>query len=98
MWKVSIYKCFSCDRLFGGWFYEIETPVYCDYKEMVCVELPNNVILAESIDGSEAFYVKQCDGSYVHAEVIAKDRYDEYKATPQLVYAGGFIDLKIIGA
>ena len=55
MRKVSIYKCFSCDRLFGGWFYEIETPVYCDYKEMVCVELPNNVILAESIDGSEAF-------------------------------------------
>ena len=42
--------------------------------------------------------MKQCDGSYAHAEVIAKDRYDEYKATPQLVYAGGFIDLKIIGA
>ena len=44
MWKVSIYKCFSCDRLFGGWFYEIETPVYCDYKEITNKDKAMNIL------------------------------------------------------
>jgi hypothetical protein len=97
MRKAYIYKCWSNDRLFGGWYYKIEDPAYADYAERVEVELPEKVRLELSVCDTLECYVYEC-GTYLSAEIIAKNRYDEDKATPQVCYCGGFIDLKIIGA